>query len=97
MNYSPEEVRVLVEEYEELRGSSKSFVRVRLMDVTKTIRWVNPKLRRSLVLAYSLHFPADVVGEWEGVDANTVYRRAENGLEELTRKLNGGRHARKPR
>ncbi len=90
MTYSDEEVRVLVEEYLELRSIDRSFVRVRLMDLTKNLPRLPWVLLYPLVMHYSLHYPVDMVADAMDVHPNTIYRRAEAGLEQLTHYMNGG-------
>lgn len=89
MDYTSDEVRVLIEEYLELRHSSKPFVRVRLMDLTRILPTLPSNLLIPLVLFYALHNPVWYLAEALGVSETTIYRRAEYGIELLTARMNG--------
>lgn len=89
-NYTSDEVEVLVEEWLELRESSRPFVRVRLMDLERCVRHLTLPLRQAVVLHGQLGLSIREVGVLVGVHSSTVLRRYRNGLEQLTTAMNGG-------
>jgi DNA-directed RNA polymerase specialized sigma24 family protein len=89
MRYTTDEVRVLVEEYEELRYSEWDFIRVRLMDLTRCLQFLPWHHRHALVLTYALWVNVDWIAEQLNVHPNTVYRWSELALETLTDLMNG--------
>jgi RNA polymerase sigma factor (sigma-70 family) len=90
-SYDEDEVRVLVEEYEELKYSSRAFVRVRLMDLDRAIKKLDPPLRQAIVLHGQLGLPQRETARLVGCSQSTLHRRFTNGLDQLLKTLNGGR------
>lgn len=90
-SYDEDEVRVLVEEYEELRGGrSRAFVHVRLMDLEQALKKLPLKLRQAVYLHGQLGLSTARAGEILGVSKDTVRRRYTNGLAHILKTLNGG-------
>lgn len=90
-SYDEDEVRVLVEEYEELRDSrSRAFVHVRLMDLDQAMHRLPPKLRQAVLLHGQLGLSTRSAGTLLGVSKDTVHRRYHHGLAHLLKTLNGG-------
>lgn len=90
MRYSDNEVRVLITEYMELRESLRPFVLHRKLDLQMASRRLNPTFREPVVMLYALHIPVRWVADHLGVSENTVYVRAESGLDQLVLLMNGG-------
>ena len=91
-SYDEDEVRVLVEEYEELMDSrSRAFVHVRLMDLEQAMRRLPLKLRQAVYLHGQLGMSTRSAGLLIGVSKDTIWRRYNHGLAHLLKTLNGGR------
>jgi DNA-directed RNA polymerase specialized sigma24 family protein len=90
--YTEEEVEALVEGYTELIAyRHKPYLMVRLLDVQRAIRWCSQKSRDALFVVGVLGIPLRDAGVALEVSKDTAQRRYRRGLQELTRKLNGGR------
>lgn len=91
-SYDEDEVRVLVEEYEELMDSrSRAFVHVRLMDLEQAMKRLSPKERQAVYLHGQLGLSTRSAGRLLKVSKDTVWRRYNHGLAHLVTILNGGR------
>ena len=88
--YDLDEVTALVEEFLELRDSSRTFVRVRLMDLDRSVPRLTLPLRQAVVLHGMYGLSLRDVGEMVGSSHQTVLRRYNNGLEQLLYTMNGG-------
>lgn len=88
--YTPEEVTVLVEEWATLRYNRRPSIRVRLMDLERSIPRLTLPLRQAVVLHGQLGFSQRVVADLVGCSQPTVLRRYANGLEQLMTLMNGG-------
>jgi DNA-directed RNA polymerase specialized sigma24 family protein len=95
-NYSDGEIRVLVEEYEELRESRDTGSRrqllmlVKLADVDNALRFVGRKEYEAILLCGMLSLTMRTAGNLLGVSAQTMSNRYNRGLKSLARYLNGG-------
>ena len=95
-NYSKGEIRVLVEEYEELREAKDTGTRyqllmlVKLADLDKALRFVGRKEYEALLLCGMLGLTMRTAGTLLGVSAQTMSNRYNRGLISLARYLNGG-------
>jgi DNA-directed RNA polymerase specialized sigma24 family protein len=89
--YSDEEIKVLVEEYQELNGlRSKSFFRVRLMDIDDAITHLRLKERQAIFLCGIVGLTERTAGALLGVSHVAMHKRYRSGLVSLARYLNGG-------
>lgn len=89
-SYTADEVEALVEGWQELRESSRPFVRVRLMDLERSVPRLTLPLRQAVVLHGQLGYSLRAVGQMIGASPMTVLRRYRNGLEQLLTTMNGG-------
>lgn len=95
-NYSDAEIRELVEGYEELReikstGSNRGIlVLVKLADLEKAIRSLNPREYEAVILCGMIGLTMRVSGKFLSVSAQTMSNRYNRGLRSLARYLNGG-------
>lgn len=89
-SYEPDEVQVLVDEYQELRYSSRPFVRVRLMDLERALPQLSTPLYQAVLLHGMLGLSIRAAGRAVGVDGATILRRYRSGLEQLRHAMNGG-------
>lgn len=89
-SYDLDEVTALVEEFLELRDSSRAFVRVRLMDLDRSVPRLPLPLRQAVVLHGMYGYSLRDVGQLVGVAHQTVLRRYQNGLTQLLSTMNGG-------
>lgn len=90
-SYDLDEVTVLVDEYPELRYSTRPFVRVRLMDLDRALPQLSTPLYQAVLLHGMLGLSIRAAGRAVGVDGATILRRYRNGLEQLHHAMNGGR------
>ena len=90
--YTEEEVEALIEGYTELIDyRHKPYLMVRLLDVERGTRWCSRITRDALFFVGVLGLPLREAGIAMEVSKDTAQRRYRRGLQELTRKLNGGR------
>lgn len=89
-SYDLDEVTTLVEEFLELNGSSRAFIRVRLMDLDRSVPRLTLPLRQAVVLHGMYGLSIREVGRLAGVEGSTILRRYRNGLEQLLHTMNGG-------
>lgn len=89
-SYDLDEVQVLVDEYQELRYSTRPFVRVRLMDLDRALPQLSTPLYQAVLLHGMLGLSIRAAGRAVGVDGATILRRYRSGLEQLRRAMNGG-------
>lgn len=89
-SYTQDEVETLVEEWAALRESRRPFIRVRLMDLERSIPRLTLPLRQAVVLHGQLGYSQRVVADLVGCSQPTVRRRYTNGLEQLMTLMNGG-------
>lgn len=90
--YTTEEVEALVEGYTELIGyRHKPYLMVRLLDIQRSTKWCSKITRDALFFVGVLGLPLREAGNAMEVSKDTAQRRYKRGLQELTRKLNGGR------
>lgn len=89
-NYTLDEVQVLLENWLELRESRRQFVRVRVMDLTRSIPRLPLPLRQAVVLHGQFGYSLRAVGTMVGTSPMTILRRYNNGLEQLVTAMNGG-------
>lgn len=88
--YSVEEVRALVEGYEELRPvRHKLWILVRLADLDTALWHMPPKEYQAVLLCGLLGMSYRAAGDALGVSHETMYTRTERGLVWLTAYLNG--------
>lgn len=91
-NYNEDEVRVLIEDYEELDAlrATRSFILVRLMDIDRALKVLPPKEREALLLCGQIGLTMRTAGAILGVSAQTMSNRYNHGLGNMARFLNGG-------
>ena len=95
-NYSTGEIRVLVEEYEELRERKETGSRGRLLillklaDLDKAVRVLGRKEYEAVLLCGILGLTMRTAGNLLDVSAQTMSNRYNRGLVSLARYLNGG-------
>lgn len=90
-SYDEDEVRVLVEEYEELMDSrSRAYVHVRLMDLDQAIEKLPLKLHQAIYLHGQIGMSVRVSAHLLGIPPTTLYTRYTNGLGDILKSLNGG-------
>lgn len=91
-SYDEDEVRVLVEEYEELKGGrSRAYVHVRLMDLDRALSQLPLTLRKVVLVHGQLGVSTRSAGKVLGMGTTSVHRRYHEGLAHLLKTLNGGR------
>jgi DNA-directed RNA polymerase specialized sigma24 family protein len=89
--YSPREIKVLVEEYEELSGErSKAWIHVRLMDIDRAIAHLPPVEKEAVLLCGQLGYLFSTAGNLLGVTPSAMFKRYNRGLVYLVAYLNGG-------
>ena len=89
--YSDEEIKVLVEEYEELDSlRSKSWIQVRLMDIDQAITHLPPAEKLAVLLNGKRGMLYSSAAKLAEVDTSTMFRRYWRGLLYLASYLNGG-------
>jgi DNA-directed RNA polymerase specialized sigma24 family protein len=94
-NYRGDEVKTLVEEYEELRelkGTEQWRLRylVTLADLDRSLRRMPPKEYQAVLLCGLLSIATRTAGALLGVSGETMRKRYLRGLEWLLNDLNGG-------
>ena len=95
-NYSSGEIRVLVEEYEELRESKDVGTRrqllllVKLADLDRAAKYLGRKEWEAILLCGMIGLTMRTAGTLLGVSAQTMSNRYNRGLISLARYLNGG-------
>lgn len=90
--YTEDEVEAIVDGYAELTGyRQKPYLQVRLLDVERGLRRTSLVYAQAMFLVGMLGLSLREAGKVLGVSKDTVYRRYSRGIQELTRKLNGGR------
>lgn len=88
--YSDNEVRVLVEEYEELSGlRSKAWVQVRLLDIEQAYKHLPPAEKEAVLLCGFLGLTVRTAGNLLFTPKSVMFRRYMRGLDYLARYLNG--------
>jgi DNA-directed RNA polymerase specialized sigma24 family protein len=92
-NYDQGEIRVLVEEFEELEchvGTEPSRLSLlcRLLDIEGAITRLGPKEYQAVLLCGQLGVSTRTAGNLLGCSAATMHRRYERGLEMMTTDLN---------
>lgn len=94
--YSDDEVRVLVEEYEELRpvvDTSSQYgllMLCKFADLSQALRSLSPREYEAVLLCGMLGLTMRAAGTLLDVSAQTMSNRYNRGLGGLTRYLNGG-------
>lgn len=88
--YSPEEVRVLVEEFQELNERPRLWVLVRLLDLKIALRRLPEPLLLAVIVCGVLGYTVRETERVLGVSKSTAQRRYIRGLELLTTTMNGG-------
>lgn len=90
MSYHPDEVRALIDSWEELRHDSRLWILVRYADLTVALRNAPPHEYQAVLLCGLLGLPVREAGALMGVGHNTMHYRYTKGIEWLTDYLNGG-------
>jgi DNA-directed RNA polymerase specialized sigma24 family protein len=89
--YSVAEIKVLVDEYEELDGlRSKAWIQVRLLDVEQAYAALPPAEKEAVLLFGFLNLPLVEVSAIMDEDQKTMWDRYARGLRYLASYLNGG-------
>jgi DNA-directed RNA polymerase specialized sigma24 family protein len=93
-NYSTEEVRALVEGFEELREKRDTtrprlMLLCRLVDIWSAIKRLGPHEYQAVLLVGLHGISENTAGNLLGVHQSTMSRRYTRALEELTTDLNG--------
>ena len=90
--YTEDEVRELVEGYEELRTLRyKAWIHVRLIDLDRVLRYLPRVYREAIVLHGMVGLTTRAVGELVGASHTAVRKRYIRGLQQLVTRLNGGK------
>lgn len=89
-NYSEDEVKELVENYEELVfRKDKLWLLVRLVDLEVALAKLSEQEARAVKLCGLIGLTTRVAGDTMGVSHTTVRRHYLRGLSKLTRLING--------
>lgn len=89
--YSIDELRAIVENYEELSDSrSKAWIHVRLMDIEQAYKSLRPKPKAAVLLCGFIGLTVRTAAILVGVPKSTMFSRYEHGLQKMASYLNGG-------
>lgn len=94
-NYSPEHVRVLIEEYQALKAKVDTDLYglnylVQMADLDRVLERIPWNYWEVVLLHGLLGLPQTTVGACLGITQQAVSKRYENALEEITHQINGG-------
>lgn len=90
MSYHPDEVRALLESWEELRHDGRLWLLIRYADLTVALRNAPPHEYQAVLLCGMVGLPIREAAAHMGVGHNTMHYRYMKGIEWLTDYLNGG-------
>lgn len=88
--YHPEEVSVLVHLYLELREGQSSFIRTRIMDMSRNVKRLNWQERHCVFLYGMCHLTSRETAALIGISHTHVITNYNSGRSNLIRLLNGG-------
>lgn len=91
-NYSPDEVEAVAEGYEELADRTSGWILVRLIDIRRAFRTLNPERQQAVLLVGFLGYSTRQAAPMLQVSHTTVANRYKAGLDAMQAYLNGVRY-----